>query len=242
MTNMMDLAAYLFSRLQQLDIKSIHGVPGDYNLTLLDYIEPAKLSWIGHANELNAGYAADGYARMKRLGVLITTFGVGELSAANAIAGAYSEYVPIVHIVGYPSVVSQRDGALLHHTLGNGDFTVFKKIFGNISCAVSMLNDVHEAATLIDSAIRECYIQSRPVYISLPTDIVKGKVEGARLKTKLDLSFKPNDPEAEDYAVDVILKYLKEAKSPVILIDACTIRHHVSRALDPSMVSKLTQC
>jgi pyruvate decarboxylase len=180
------------------------------------------------------GYAADGYARVKGMAALVTTFGVGELSAANAIAGAYSEYVPIVHIVGYPSVVSQRDGALLHHTLGNGDFTVFQKIFGNISCAVSMLNDAHEAATLIDSAIRECYVQSRPVYISLPTDMALQKIEGARLKTPIDLSFKPNDPEAEDYVVDVVVKYLREAKNPVILLDACTIRHHVRHKLGVS--------
>ena len=162
------------------------------------------------------------------MAALVTTFGVGELSAANAIAGAYSEYVPIVHIVGYPSVVSQRDGALLHHTLGNGDFTVFQKVFSNISCNVAMLNNASEAATLIDNAIRECYVHSRPVYISLPTDMIAQKVEGARLSTPIDLKFKPNDPEAEDYATDVVLKYLKEAKSPVILFDACTLRHHVS--------------
>ena len=41
------------------------------------------------SNELNAAYAADGYARVKErsLGVIITTFGVGELSAMNGIAG-----------------------------------------------------------------------------------------------------------------------------------------------------------
>ena len=64
------------------------------------------------------GYAADGYARVKGISAIITTFGVGELSAINALAGAYSEYVPVVHIVGTPSTISQRDGMLLHHTLG----------------------------------------------------------------------------------------------------------------------------
>ncbi len=55
---------------------------------------------------------------------MVTTFGVGELSAVNAIAGAYSEHVPVVHIVGVPSTGSQKDGMLLHHTLGNGNFNV----------------------------------------------------------------------------------------------------------------------
>ena len=159
----------------------------------------------------------------------MTTFGVGELSAVNAVAGAYSEYVPIVHIVGYPSTQSQKNGMLLHHTLGNGDFNVFSKMSTQISCAVSLINHQHEAATLIDNAIRECWLQSRPVYISLPTDMVQKKIDGDRLKTPLDLSFPPNEPEKEDYVVDVILKYLHAAKNPVVLVDACAIRH---RALD----------
>lgn len=158
---------------------------------------------------------------------MITTFGVGELSAINALAGAYSEYVPVVHIVGQPNTKSQRDGMLLHHTLGNGDFDVFNKMNAAISCAVAKLNDPHEAATLIDYAIRECWIRSRPVYITLPTDIISKKVEGERLKTPIDLSIPENEPERENYVVDVVLKYLHAAKNPVILVDACAIRHKV---------------
>jgi pyruvate decarboxylase len=180
-------------------------------------------------NELNAGYAADGYARIKGISALITTFGVGELSAVNAIGGAFSEYVPVVHIVGTPSTISQRNGMLLHHTLGNGDFKVFANISRQISCATAILNDPYEAAGMIDHAIRECYVKSRPVYIALPTDVVEKKVEGRRLKQKLDLSFAPNEEEKENYVVDVVLKYLYAAKDPVILVDACAIRH---RAVD----------
>ena len=54
------------------------------------------MHFVGNCNELNAGYAADAYARIKGLGALITTFGVGELSAVNAIAGAYAELAPVV--------------------------------------------------------------------------------------------------------------------------------------------------
>ena len=162
---------------------------------------------------------------MKGISAVVTTFGVGELSLLNAIAGAYSEYVPIVHVVGTPSTLSQRDGLLLHHTLGNGNFEVYADMSHNISCAKAKLNDPHDAAMLIDNAIRECWVQSRPVYITLPTDIVQKKIEGERLKTPIDLSFPVNDTEKEDYVVDVVLKYLHAAKSPLILVDACAIRH-----------------
>lgn len=267
-----DVAEYLFRRLHEVGVRSVHGVPGnypvqmlvrempydrrltssfigDYNLVALDYIPKVGLDWVGNTNELNAGtvpntmhntrydrlltwfllagYAADGYARLKGISALVTTFGVGELSALNAIAGSYSEYVPVVHIVGQPSTLSQRSGMLLHHTLGNGDFNVFTNMSACISCNVARLNDAQEAATLIDNAIRECWVRSRPVYITLPTDIVQKKVEGERLKTPIDLSLPNNDPEKEDYVVDVVLKSVHAAKSPVILVDACAIRHRV---------------
>lgn len=162
---------------------------------------------------------------MKQIGALITTFGVGELSAINGVAGAFSEHIPVVHIVGYPSTLSQRDGMLLHHTLGNGDFNVFANMSAQISCHVAKLNNPSEIADQIDHALRECWIHSRPVYITLPTDMAEAKVEGARLDKPIDLSEPSNDPEKEKYVVDVIMKYLNAAKNPLILVDACAVRH-----------------
>ncbi|KJZ72382.1 Pyruvate decarboxylase [Hirsutella minnesotensis 3608] len=222
-----DVAEYLFQRLHQLGVRSVHGVPGDYNLVALDYLPSCGLKWVGSVNELNAAYAADGYARVKNISALITTFGVGELSSLNGLAGAYSEQIPVVHIVGCPSTISQRNGMLLHHTLGNGDFNVFANMSTNISCDTAKLNNPSEIANQIDHALRECWIRSRPVYIMLPTDMVQSKIEGERLDTQLDLNERPNDPEKESYVVDVALKYLHAAKRPILLIDACAIRHRV---------------
>jgi pyruvate decarboxylase len=174
------------------------------------------------------GYAADGYARVNGISAMVTTFGVGELSAINAHAGAYSEYVPIVHIVGCPSTANQKDGMLLHHTLGNGDFNVFKNMFVPISVAIADLSIPQIAAQLIDDAITKCWVQSRPVYVWLPTDVVQKKVDGARLKTPLELRYNANDEAAEEYVTGVVLEHLKKAKSPMILVDGCAIRHRVS--------------
>lgn len=118
---------------------------------------------------------------------------------------------------------------LLHHTLGNGDFNVFAQMSATISCATVKITDAYEAATLIDHALRECWIQSQPVYIALPTDMVHKKVDGVRLQTPIDLTEPLNQPEREEYAVDVVLRYLHAAQKPVILVDAGAIRH---RALD----------
>lgn len=116
---------------------------------------------------------------------------------------------------------------LLHHTLGNGNFHTFADMAAHLAVEVAKLVDPRDIPSQIDHVLRECYLQSRPVYITLPTDIVQKKVEGERLKTKIDLSPHKNDAEKEDYVVDVVLKYLKAAKNPVILVDSCAIRHRV---------------
>src|SRR5438132_1985525 len=82
---------YVLSRLSQLGITDVFGVPGDYAFPINDAIsEDQHLRWIGSSNELNAAYAADGYARIKGVAAVNTTYGVGELSALNALAGAYA--------------------------------------------------------------------------------------------------------------------------------------------------------
>jgi TPP-dependent 2-oxoacid decarboxylase len=87
-SNIMDkqvsVGEFLLRRISELGITDIFGVPGDYNLGILDLIEDDEsIRWIGGTNELNAAYSADGYARIRGIGALITTFGVGELSAIN---------------------------------------------------------------------------------------------------------------------------------------------------------------
>lgn len=164
---------------------------------------------------------------MNKIAALITTFGVGELSALNGVAGAFSEHIPVVHIVGCPSTLSQRDGMLLHHTLGNGDFNVFANMSAQISCDVAKLNNPSEIANQIDNALRQCFIRSRPVYIMLPTDRVQSKIEGKRLEQDIDISEPANESEKEDYVVDVIMKSLRNAKKPLLLVDACAVRHRV---------------
>ncbi|KAF3137917.1 Pyruvate decarboxylase 1 [Orbilia oligospora] len=221
------IVLYLFKRLHQLGIRSVHGVPGDYNLVALDNLADAGLNWVGNCNELNAGYAADGYARIKGISALITTFGVGELSALAAVAGSYSEHVPIVHIVGTPSTLSQRMGALLHHTLGNGDFSVFANMSRNISQIVVNLNDPTIAAREIDRALKACCVSAHPVYIALPTDMVLQKVSAKGLEIPIDVSLHPNDPEIEGDVIENITQMIYDANNAIILVDACAIRHRI---------------
>ncbi|EAW1833200.1 alpha-keto acid decarboxylase family protein, partial [Salmonella enterica subsp. enterica] len=173
MQNPYTVADYLLDRLAGCGIGHLFGVPGDYNLQFLDHvIDHPTLRWVGCANELNAAYAADGYARMSGAGALLTTFGVGELSAINGIAGSYAEYVPVLHIVGAPCSAAQQRGELMHHTLGDGDFRHFYRMSQAISAASAIL-DEQNACFEIDRVLGEMFAARRPGYIMLPADVAK---------------------------------------------------------------------
>ncbi|KAK6455272.1 pyruvate decarboxylase [Scheffersomyces xylosifermentans] len=227
------LGRYLFERLHQLQVDTIFGLPGDFNLSLLDKVyEVPNMRWAGNANELNAAYAADGYSRIKGLACLVTTFGVGELSALNGVGGAYAEHVGLLHVVGVPSIASQAKQLLLHHTLGNGDFTVFHRMSNNISQTTAFLSDITSAPSEIDRCIREAYVYQRPVYVGLPANLVDLKVPADRLQTPIDLSLKRNDPEAQEEVVNNVLTLIQQASNPIILVDACASRHSCKKEVE----------
>src|SRR5271165_5925145 len=62
------VAEYLLIRLKQMGIDHLFGVPGDFVLGFLNEVLESEVHYIGTCNELNAAYAADGYARLKGAG------------------------------------------------------------------------------------------------------------------------------------------------------------------------------
>ncbi|KAH8108688.1 pyruvate decarboxylase [Phellopilus nigrolimitatus] len=222
---------YLLARLEQLRVTHMFGVPGDFNLGFLDLVEDHKtIEWVGNCNELNAAYAADGYARVKwrSIGVLLTTFGVGELSAINGLAGAFSEHVPILHIVGVPSTMQLKTKPMLHHTLGDGRFDAYEKAAQQFTVAQAHLMSKETVAAEIDRALVACVTSARPVYLTLPTDLVYMSIPSGRLLAPLPVTPPPNDKDTQEFVLNEILALVKEAQGDaVILVDACAIRHHV---------------
>ncbi|KAF9481222.1 pyruvate decarboxylase THI3 [Pholiota conissans] len=223
------IGQYLLTRLAQLGVTSMFGLPGDFNLGFLDLVEDhPTVNWVGNCNELNAAYAADGYARIKEgtLGVITTTFGVGELSAINGIAGAYAEMVPVLHVVGVPSTTQFKTRPMLHHTLGDGRFDVYEVAVSPFVAYQAHIMKKSEAASEIDKAITECITKSRPVYLTLPTDMVYQTISSERLHIPLSPNFPPNDPSKEAFVIDQIYDRVTEAQGDVVVIvDACVIRH-----------------
>jgi len=229
------VANYLLARLEQLGVTSMFGLPGDFNLGFLDLVEDhPTIDWVGNCNELNSAYAADGYARIKEgsIGVVTTTFGVGELSAINGIAGAFSEMVPVLHIAGVPSTVLQKTRPLLHHTLGDGRYEAYRLAASQFVVHEANLMDKKTAAADIDKAITECLTKVRPVYITLPTDLVYQEISSERLSIPLTPHPLLNDPQTEEFVLKTIYDRIKEVDGQVIVLaDACVVRHQVRKEL-----------
>ncbi|KAF4456868.1 hypothetical protein F53441_1079 [Fusarium austroafricanum] len=213
------LGEYVFNRLKQLGVGSVFGVPGDYNLKLLDFIKPAGLNWIGNCNELNAAYAADAYSRIQNLSAVITTFGVGELSAINAIAGAYAERAPVIHIVGAPARSLQSARALVHHTFLDGEYGRFAEMHKHVTAAQTSLTDVQTAPDKIDWIVEQALIHQRPVYLQIPDDMVQMPVSAANFGMRSVISPSPSTAEINMGIVNQILDRVYSATKPLILVD-----------------------
>lgn len=206
---------YMLNRLYDLGISDVFGVAGDYAFPIEDTIcNSNHIRWIGNCNELNAAYAADGYARIKGMAALSTTFGVGELSAINAIAGSYAENLPIFHLVGMPASGVQKSKRLVHHTLGNGDSDIFYQLAQRLACAHAILtpeNCIAEMERLIATALKE----RRPVYIGLPSDYaVMPVIENTSVTTQK----KPiSDKEILEKVVSLIIDKLTQSNNICVL-------------------------
>src|SRR5215813_5931836 len=184
---------FLLRRLQEAGIRHLFGVPGDYNLELLQQLEDrGEPAWAGNCNELNASYSADAYARINGLGALIVTHGVGALSAINGIAGAYSEHVPVILISGSLPLRATQRGDLMHHTLADREKGDFCRMFEEVTVAQARLTPENAVAE-IDRLVVTAWRRKLPVYMELPSDI--SYLETETPDRPLELAMIPSEQE-----------------------------------------------
>lgn len=219
------IGSFILQQLRALKVDRIYGVPGDYNLALLETIEHDQdCQFIGNCNELNAAYAADGYARLKGAGALITTYGVGDLAALSGIAGAYAESAPVICIAGTPPLHAMQSHALLHHSLADGNFDNVMNCFRQFTVA-QMLITPENAATEIPRVIACAWQQKKPVYLQLPSDICEVEIEVADSPSPYPLP--GSDASHLQLASAALLERIIRAKRPVILIDQMVERYQL---------------
>ena len=228
-TRRMKIGDFLLRRLEEAGIRHLFGVPGDYNLTLLQQLQDTgMLKWIGTTGELTASYAADGYARLNGVGALLVTNGVGALSAINGVGGSYSEHVPVICICGSIPLRSIDRDLGMHHTMADGTFDHFLDAYAQVTVAQARLTP-RNAATEIDRLILTAWREKLPVYMELPSDIAYLEIEVPA--DPLVLAQPPSDPERLRSCIAAIAGRLSAATSPAILVDADADRFGVAPEL-----------
>lgn len=222
------VAEYLIKKLHTIGIENIFGLPGDYNFNILDAILNSKdVEWTNCTNELNAGYAADGYARVKGFGAIVTTYGVGELSAINAIAGSYAENVPVMQIAGVPSSLFIKNNVLVHHNYANPDYYVFERIYKEVTAATAYLTK-ENAKEEIDRVIDIMVNKKLPVYVALPVDVACEYIDDTGFDV---INYQKSNEENLKAAFNMVYTLLKNAKSPILLIDYLIKRFNLNNEM-----------
>ncbi|CAN5470533.1 alpha-keto acid decarboxylase family protein [soil metagenome] len=230
----MTVIQYVLKRLHEIGVRDIFGVPGDYAFPVNDAIcLDESIRWIGCCNELNAAYAADGYARINGIGALCTTYGVGELSALAGVAGSYAEHLPIFHLVGMPNRATQSSRRAMHHTLGNGEYDLFHRMSEPVVCASAIItpeNAAYETERLISAAL----YHRRPVYMGFPADAAD-----LPMVTTAEPASQPKSEEGSlEAAASALVAALKSAKStcmlPGILIARAGLKPQLQTLVDAS--------
>jgi indolepyruvate decarboxylase len=233
MSKNLTVVEYVIRRLADLGIDRAFGVPGDYSFPIDDAIEfSSSIKWVVCANELNAAYAADGYARRRGAALLTTTYAVGELSAVNGVMGAKAHRVPIFHVVGAPSTRIQRAGLITHHTLGDGIYGNFFDISA-ACCGVSAKITPDNVITEMERVIHDAFRLSQPAYIQIPEDYAVMPVQGIPVKgNRLPHVFRgKSNPLEVKAAVRAILARLKKAKRPIAMPSFQVKRYHAQPQL-----------
>jgi TPP-dependent 2-oxoacid decarboxylase len=215
MTGSYSVGDYLIQSLAGRGITHIFGVPGDYILSFYDRLSKSKISIVNTCDEQGAGFAADAYARIRGLGVVCITYGVGALKVINTTAQAYAEKSPVVVISGAPGLREQIKNPLLHHKVRN--FDTQKKIFDQITVASTVLGDPQTAAFEIQRVISAALRFKRPVYIELPRDVVTTTIAG-QYRHPLDVQDSTqSDPNALREAIIEASNLINAATRPVII-------------------------
>src|SRR5947208_14337167 len=204
---------YIVQRIADEGVEHCFGVPGDYAVPVGDAVDRnPNIKWIGCSNELNASYAADGYARARGAAMLSTTYAVGELSAINGVMGAKAERSLVFHVVGIPSYQNQRLRKTMHHTLGDGIFDKFIDISAQAACSHAVINP-DNCMIEMERVIAEARRNTQPAYIVVPSDYAQAPVTPTEVRPLTPKSHQASPKTASS----AITERIKNAKSIVVL-------------------------
>ncbi|WP_066367504.1 thiamine pyrophosphate-dependent enzyme [Herbidospora mongoliensis] len=217
------VADYVLKRLTQQRVDTLFGVPAAYCAGLFDAAGRNGVKPIVTASDLEAGYAADGYARTKGLGAVAVANGAGMLSMVNAIAGAFVERSPVVIVNGGPNatnLANLRDfDVLFSHSTGQPDHDL--RTYRLVTASATRAGTAAAVPGVVDAAIATAVKRKRPVYIEINRDIWTAPCPAP------SGSLPVTEPPAgtEEQLADTIVGLVRAATLPLVLVGIEIQRH-----------------
>lgn len=198
--DMATVADYTISRLKLQGVEALFGMPAAYCADIYEAADrAARFRTVVTASDLEAGYAADGYARVRGLSAVAVAYGVGTRSLVNAVTGAYVERSPVLVLNGGLSderIRRQTDKRILFsHSDGRayGDLEMFRPVICFCERAAAALT------------------VKRPAYVEIPTDFLS-KAVAPPVRTLL-----PTPPAgAAAASAKAIMAALRAARPPLL--------------------------
>ena len=223
------VSKFLIERLENIGIRHIFGVRGGHSNQLIENIhESEKIQFIANQDENSSGFAADIYARIQGAGCVCANYNAGALKLCNSIAGAYAEKSPVIVVSMAPPIKSRNQDFLLHHVVRSFDNQ--QRIFKNITCYSTILNDASKAGFAIDEGLEALVKNKQPVYFELPIDIASTPIRYDVYRDGTPTN-KNSDKETLHDAIKETSDWLAESKNPVILVGVQVVRYGLHKKL-----------
>jgi acetolactate synthase I/II/III large subunit len=194
--------------LEALGADAAFGVPGIHALAIWDGLRESAVRFLGLRTELNATFAADGYARSSgRPAPVLLSTGPGALNSLTAIMEASSAHVPVVAIASQiPRDLIGRGRGYLHELRDQA------ASFAPLVKSTARAGTVEEVPELLAEAWRRAQTPpSGPVFLEIPVDLLTGETDLPRVDS---LDGSPEPLEIPDVSAAATL--LMEAERPVI--------------------------
>jgi acetolactate synthase I/II/III large subunit len=203
-------ADVLVRAMEALGATAVFGVPGTHALAIWEALRQSPIASLGTRTELNAGFAADGYARASgRVAPLLLSTGPGALNSLTALMESASAHVPVVAISSQiPRELIGRGRGFLHDLPDQrASLAPIVKRAWRAESAAGLADVLAEAwRTALEPP-------SGPVYLEVPVDVLDGPAEGAAITARLR---SPAEMVPSPGALAAAAELLNAAERPVL--------------------------
>ena len=180
----MKVADYIIDFFAQKGIDKAFVVYGAANGDLIDaFTRNNKIQYVSTMHEQAAGFAAEGYAKIKRLpGLSIVTSGPGATNLVTSVANCFYESIPCIFISGQINSKFLRPDKSLRQ-VGFQETDVVSTV-KHITKYAKMITSPNEIRYELEKSYSLCNSGRKgPVFLDIPLDIQKANIKIGKLKS-----------------------------------------------------------